>query len=385
VAKNTANTCVVEWGDKILALYEGGMPFVLDPETLETRGTFDAGGRLGPWDQFLAHTRTDGKNLVGLKLQQGQQTRLTFMEFDAEMNLIRERGYTAPGLIFVHDFVITEDYYIVVENPIALSVMGAMGVVAGSGVVTDAMCPDTRNTRIVLVPRNPEQPMIEIDSKTNFFTFHLGNAYPSRTNPDEIVVDTCALPTFAFGNELGFRKDQTEWDCVNEGQAYNELWRLRINVKQKTMLVDKPLLRNLDFPKVNPLLDGTAPTRYIYAVGPPENPTITPAKPNADLWPAGSVIKVDTVKDTFQQWIPGGAMFVGEAVYAPRPGAFVEDDGWVIAVVSDAKAKMTSLCVLEAQNMAAGPIARVPLKCFLPLGFHGSFSSASARVATSKL
>jgi all-trans-8'-apo-beta-carotenal 15,15'-oxygenase len=355
------------------------MPFIMDPETLETRGPFSAGGRLKPWDQFLAHTRSDGHNFVGLKLQQGKQTRLTFMEFDQDMHVLKERSYVAPGLIFVHDFVITSDYYIVVENPIAISVKGAISVVVGSGVVTDALCPDTRNTRVVLVPRDLTQPMIEIDSKVNFFTFHLGNAYPSRTNSDEIIIDMCVLPTFAFGNELGFQKDQTEWDCINEGQAYNELWQLRVDTKRQTLSMEKPRLRNLDFPKVNPLLDGTGATRYIYAIGPPVNPSITKSKPTADLWPAGSVIKVDTVGGTFQQWIPGGGQFVAEAVFAPKPGAFEEDDGWVIAVVSDAKVKMTSLCILEAQNLTAGPIARIPLKCFLPLGFHGSFSQGSSR------
>jgi all-trans-8'-apo-beta-carotenal 15,15'-oxygenase len=44
--KNAANTSVVWHGGKLLALWEGGLPHRLDPETLATFGRDDYGGRL---------------------------------------------------------------------------------------------------------------------------------------------------------------------------------------------------------------------------------------------------------------------------------------------------------------------------------------------------
>lgn len=41
--KNTANTSVVMPGGSLLALWEGGLPHRLDPETLETLGAHDYG------------------------------------------------------------------------------------------------------------------------------------------------------------------------------------------------------------------------------------------------------------------------------------------------------------------------------------------------------
>ena len=38
--KNLANTNVVSWGGKLLALFEAGVPYVLDPQSLDTLGTF---------------------------------------------------------------------------------------------------------------------------------------------------------------------------------------------------------------------------------------------------------------------------------------------------------------------------------------------------------
>ena len=41
VMKNVANTSVLRWGGRLLCLWEGGMPYELDPDTLETLGPFD--------------------------------------------------------------------------------------------------------------------------------------------------------------------------------------------------------------------------------------------------------------------------------------------------------------------------------------------------------
>ncbi len=43
---NTANTNVVWHGDKLLALWEGGLPHEIDPKTLETVGLWDFEGEL---------------------------------------------------------------------------------------------------------------------------------------------------------------------------------------------------------------------------------------------------------------------------------------------------------------------------------------------------
>ena len=41
VMKNVANTCVVRWGQRLLCLWEGGEPYEIQSETLDTVGRFD--------------------------------------------------------------------------------------------------------------------------------------------------------------------------------------------------------------------------------------------------------------------------------------------------------------------------------------------------------
>lgn len=66
--KNVANTHVVYWGGKLLALWEGGLPHELDPRTLETLGPTTLGGTLPDKGPFAAHFKIaegpEGRRLV---------------------------------------------------------------------------------------------------------------------------------------------------------------------------------------------------------------------------------------------------------------------------------------------------------------------------------
>lgn len=56
---NCANTSLAWHAGRLLALWEGGRPWELDPSTLATRGEYDFGGRLGRFDAFSAHGKVD--------------------------------------------------------------------------------------------------------------------------------------------------------------------------------------------------------------------------------------------------------------------------------------------------------------------------------------
>jgi 9-cis-beta-carotene 9',10'-cleaving dioxygenase len=44
VMKNVANTSVVQWGGRLLCLWEGGEPYEIDPQSLDTIGPVDLTG-----------------------------------------------------------------------------------------------------------------------------------------------------------------------------------------------------------------------------------------------------------------------------------------------------------------------------------------------------
>src|SRR5207248_10107304 len=57
--KSAANTNIVFHGGKLLALWEAGRPWRVDPVTLETIGEDDMGGALGPRRAISAHPKLD--------------------------------------------------------------------------------------------------------------------------------------------------------------------------------------------------------------------------------------------------------------------------------------------------------------------------------------
>ena len=58
----------------------------------------------------------------------------------------------------------------------------------------------------------------------------------------------------------------------------------------------------------------------------------------------------------------------------PQQGGRAEDDGWLLVSYHDAATGKGSLAILEAADVAAGPVATIRCPHFLPAGLHGSFS-----------
>ncbi|DBA91440.1 TPA: hypothetical protein ACH3X2_003966 [Trebouxia sp. C0005] len=176
--KNAANTSIVLWGGRLLALFEAAQPTAMDPTTLQTLGPDLLGGTVKPGASFhfgkvanrlseglfralripgrkhggesklggeavTAHPRydpdtgrlvffkfqirlsfnplTDGVALLsGKKLP--LKTVITFFELDKDGNEVCRLEHQTPGYTFLHDFALTPTHYIMVQNPVKLEI-----------------------------------------------------------------------------------------------------------------------------------------------------------------------------------------------------------------------------------------------------------------------
>lgn len=83
--KNVANTNVVYWGKKLLALWEGGLPHNMEPMTLQTFGESRMGKVLKPSQNLGAHPRYDpitDRYIFFSTDPDPRQTKITCYEFD---------------------------------------------------------------------------------------------------------------------------------------------------------------------------------------------------------------------------------------------------------------------------------------------------------------
>ena len=67
-------------------------------------------------------------------------------------------------------------------------------------------------------------------------------------------------------------------------------------------------------------------------------------------------------------WDAGPDQFAQEPIFCPRPGASNEDDGWVFTMVYDTLTDRSHLAILNAQDLKAGPVARIKLPHQIPFG-----------------
>lgn len=131
--------------------------------------------------------------------------------------------------------------------------------------------------------------------------------------------------------------------------------------------------RAVEFPRLNDAALGSATPRYSYlAVGP------HPAhSPNALPW--NGIAKLDSASDRIEEYVWRGR-WIGEPVFAPRPGGGEEDEGYVMTVAYDPSSDGSSLEILDARALASGPCTSVPLPKRVPFGFHGSYVAGAASV-----
>jgi all-trans-8'-apo-beta-carotenal 15,15'-oxygenase len=64
---------------------------------------------------------------------------------------------------------------------------------------------------------------------------------------------------------------------------------------------------------------------------------------------------------------------MGEPLFIPRPQAQAEDDGWIVGMLYSGERRCSDVVILDGQDIAAGPLARLKLPHHVPYGLHGSF------------
>jgi all-trans-8'-apo-beta-carotenal 15,15'-oxygenase len=356
--KNIANTSVIYWGDRLLALWEAGLPHELEPHTLETIGPSTLDNLLSDQDAWSAHPRIDPgapgqeHRLINFSVKTGLSTQVTVYELSPHNELLQKKTFSIPGFAFIHDFIVTPRYYIFFQNPVSLNpipfALGLRG--AGQCIAFN----DKQPTRVWIMPRGAGT--MQVLETESCFVFHHANAYEID---NQIVVDSICYANFpTVEPDVKFRN--IEFGSLPEGQ----LWRFRIDLTHKT--VSKEVLSNrcCEFPALNPQNSGR-PYRFVVLGAAHET------RGNA---PLQALVKLDLSSGTQTSWSAAPRGFVGEPIFVPKPASTAEDEGWILSPIYNAEHHRTDIVILDAQAFEQGPIARLHLNHHIPYGLHGCFA-----------
>jgi len=360
--RNVANTTIVRWNGQLLAGWEGGLPYAVDPDTLETLGEQSFGGALAG-QATLAHMKHDVAldRLVTCSIQMGKATTLTFREFDAAGHVVATRVTPMPRLVFAHDFVTTPNWYVLAGNPLRMKWGELARAMVGASTLMNAITSDpSAPGAVYLVPRGAPGPVRTVTLPRPAFVVHYGNAFE---RDGEVHLDACMFGAFEFGGEFGFRGPNAPLDPgLPDQRAPQRLYRVTIPAGASSGTLQQLAPHGVDFPRVHPGHEGRQTALLFGAT-------------RADTQhsdPFDSVIRVDLreLDRPPQVWTAGGGVFVGEPVFVPDPAR--DDSGHVLVMLADGLAGRSTLVVLDASDIEAGPVASVPLP-LLPYAFHSTW------------
>jgi carotenoid cleavage dioxygenase-like enzyme len=111
--RSTANTNIVYWNGKLLALKEDSLPYAMDPATLETLGLWDFDGQL-PALTFTAHPKFDPitREMVcfGYEAKGDGTPDICYYVIGKDGKFVETVWLTCPVIAMIHDFAVTENY-----------------------------------------------------------------------------------------------------------------------------------------------------------------------------------------------------------------------------------------------------------------------------------
>ncbi len=350
--ESPANISVYPAGEALLAFGEQGLPWRLDPATLETLGEHDFGRRLNPLSPFSAHPKRDPESgelyNFGISFSP-RRPRLHLYRFSPAGELLDRWRLALERPLSVHDFALSRRFAVFHLGPYVLD---TRGLVEDGRPLLDCLAWQAGEQSVLLVvDRQSGEPVARVPCGAGY-CLHLIEAFESEDG-ERLTVDLLEL-------------DRPVYDQYRLPELFSE-----VSAAQPVRLVVDPAAASLvertpfpgwrgmcDFPAVDPRLAGR-PYREFWMLG-------VAASELAGRKFFDRLIHADWRTGRATAWAaPESCYLGGEPVFLPDPAG---DAGAVICQQFDA-----------ARRVAAGPLAVLPLRRPERLGFHACWVGQPSR------
>ncbi len=346
---NVANTSVMQLGDELLALWEGGSAWRLDQSTLETRGP-------KRWSEdlegapFSAHPKVDPDGTVWNFGVISHRKTLVIYKIGANGSLADSSLVELPFAPMMHDFVVTERHLVF---PMPSLAYDFDRMKAGQSFLDSHVWRPELGMPVLVVEKRDLNKRRWHQLPAGF-NFHLGNAWEDSAGTISFDVamanDDKVLRSFSDLMRGEYRAGSDPSLTLVKLPASGE------PVIERTRL-------NTEFPRTDPRLVGK---RYKQLWSVMRSPTKTG-------FGFDSVLGFDLESGKTERYDYGNHVLAEEHLFVPDPAGRGERDGWLLGTSLDTRAGVTRLSVFDARALAQGPIAQASLERALPLGFHGTF------------
>lgn len=337
--KNTGNTNVLAWQDKLYALMEQGQPVEFDSQNLDTVGTNDLGVIAG---SFSAHPH----RVPALKTTFNfgiRRNDIIIYALPDTGNIRVLARVKAPWASLIHDFCVTEKHALFFIDPSKLVLWRA---ILGTKDFSKYFYWDkNESSTIIIVPLDApdNQTRIEVDP---FRIWHFANAYERG---GEIVVDA-----FRHKNIDVITAPTTADSRIPEPKLY----RFTLDLAKGRMKSEQLMDLICEFPIVNPERIGT------------RHNTVWMQNYD-DSFGTQGMSRFDVEAATTRRYFAPKGHLVSEPMFVAR--GTKEDEGWLLQLTQDSAREKSYLAVFEPKNFEDGPVAKLWFDQPIPATFHGTF------------
>lgn len=365
--RTTANTNVVCHAGRLFALKEDGLPHELDPDTLETRGRFDYGGKLRSLTA-TAHPKIDPA--TGEMVSHGYEARglatrdISLQLISPQGDLVREDFFLAPYVSMIHDWAVTARHLVFPLMPTTADAermrKGGPHWVFDPGL----------DAQIGILRRDADVSSLRWYRAPPCGVGHILNAFSDgeRLYVDIFVSERNQFPFIANTDGSPFDREKstprlTRWTF--------DLSRPAARFESQTLFADF-----MEMPAIDPR----------YQMHPYRHGFCTVIDPSRPLNVAGTIgvgwntlVHVDVATGRVDRYYVGEKTTCQEPCFAPRAPGAREGEGFILSQLTRFDGHLrTEIIVLDAQRLADGPIATIHVPFRLRAAVHGNWVPRSA-------
>jgi carotenoid cleavage dioxygenase len=371
--RTVANTTPVWHAGRLLMTKEDGRPYRVDPRSLETVGRYDFGGKLRS-ETMTAHVRVDPETgemfFYGYEADGLASTKVAYCIADRHGNLVREQWFDAPYCALMHDFVITERHALF---PVFPTICDPERVRAGGDHWAHDM---ERESWVGVMPRYGEVAELRwFRAPNGVFSFHMMNAFEDaegRIQFDHCVSNVNPFPFIQRASGLH----------VPPEQMGSRLARWTLDLRDSSDTVTETVIGPPgDMPVIPAAQLGRRQTHaWILTMNPEMRGPPVIGGPVGPMF--NMLLRLDFTGKPPQALALAPGECLSEPVHVPatRPG----HDGWLLSVVDTQTGPSDfshAVWILDAGNVAAGPVARVVVPRRMRWQVHGWWVSAAELAA----
>ncbi|MDR2214421.1 MAG: carotenoid oxygenase family protein [Nevskiaceae bacterium] len=366
--RTVSNTAPLVHHGKLYTLKEDGLPYLIDPLTLETQGTWDA---FGTWksETFSAHPKLDP--LTGEMVSYGYEANglasddLYIATLNSQGRVSDSVTVKVPYVSVIHDMALTHRHVVIPFG----------GYVTGMERLREGKIhwgwDKTKPSVIGVIPRGgsardmrwfegPERCMMhtfnavtEGDKVILYAPFFDSNFFPFFPNVDGAPFNPAGARAFIRKITLDLGKRGNNWQ-------EEILWPMQVG----------------DLGKVDPRVL-SLPTRYLYTqfydeTKPIDRAIVGSAGPAR---PSNCYGRFDLETGQLDTYFAGPTHVLQECSFVPRPSG-QEGDGYLVGVATNYAEDRAELVIADAQRLGEGDVARVILPFKISQQVHGVWADA---------